>query len=210
MRHTSKPVLALALGLAAIVVAALLPAGLDGGRVPPASWICWSAILAAALLVLKIAEHDLGKTLRSLGWLLPPVLLLTLPIVFFAAAESRGMIALALIVRAMAAAGAAVATVTILGPTGILAGLRSLHVPERLLEATHAMLVALTGIVRQVRGMLRARAARRPSSAPWASLARSPLETSKGFGRLIGALLLRSVERAEALERARRARGVDG
>jgi energy-coupling factor transporter transmembrane protein EcfT len=35
----------------------------------------------------------------------------------------------------------------------------------------------------------------------------APRETLRGFGRLTGALLLRSVERAESLERARRARG---
>ena len=35
----------------------------------------------------------------------------------------------------------------------------------------------------------------------------SPAETVRGFGRLVAALLLRSLERAEAVEQARRARG---
>jgi energy-coupling factor transporter transmembrane protein EcfT len=35
----------------------------------------------------------------------------------------------------------------------------------------------------------------------------APRETVEGYGRLIAALLLRSLERAEALDRARRARG---
>jgi energy-coupling factor transporter transmembrane protein EcfT len=107
----------------------------------------------------------------------------------------------------MAAAAAGLATVAILGPAGLIAGLRSLHVPSRLLEIVHAMLVSLNAIVRQVAGMLRARAARRTGPAPWSTLVVAPIETLRGFGRLVGALLLRSMERAESTERARRARG---
>jgi energy-coupling factor transporter transmembrane protein EcfT len=56
--------------------------------------------------------------------------------------------------------------------------------------------------------MLRARAARRGGGGAWSALARSPRGTLRGFGRLVAALLLRSLERAESLERARDARGL--
>jgi energy-coupling factor transporter transmembrane protein EcfT len=116
-------------------------------------------------------------------------------------------VALALLVRALAAAAAGVATVAHLGPTGVVMGLRHLRVPARLVEIVHAMLVSLAAIVRQVAGMQRARAARRTGPAPWPALLAAPAGTLRGFGRLIGALFLRSIERAEMLERARRARG---
>jgi hypothetical protein len=38
---------------------------------------------------------------------------------------------------------------------------------------------------------------------------REPAATVTGFGRFAAALLLRTMERAEAVERARRARGAD-
>jgi energy-coupling factor transporter transmembrane protein EcfT len=38
-------------------------------------------------------------------------------------------------------------------------------------------------------------------------VAAEPVETVRGFGRLVASLLLRSLERAEAVETARRARG---
>ena len=71
----------------------------------------------------------------------------------------------------------------------------------------HAMLVSLSAIVRHVTGMLRATTARGTGHAPWTGLVRAPGETVRGFSRINSALLLRSLERAEALERARRARG---
>jgi energy-coupling factor transporter transmembrane protein EcfT len=152
------------------------------------------------------ASGSLARTTRHLLWLLPPVLLLTLPATVFAAAGRRGPVALALIARSLCAAAAGVATVAHLGPSGIVEGLGTLRVPPRLVEIVHAMLVSLAAIVRQVAGMQRARAARRTGPAPWPALAAAPFEALRGFGRLIGALFLRSLERAHALERARRAR----
>jgi energy-coupling factor transporter transmembrane protein EcfT len=206
MLCTDRPGLVLAAGLIASVVAALMPAGLLG-VVPAASWAIWGVLLIAGLALVGIAGGGAGPVARSLLWLLPPVLLLTLPASLFAAAGRGPAVAAALIARALAAAAVLLATVTFLGPSRTIAGLRALRVPARLTEIVHAMLVSLTAIVRQVSGMQRARAARRASTNPWAALVSAPVETLRGFGGLVGALLLRSLERGEALERARRARG---
>jgi energy-coupling factor transporter transmembrane protein EcfT len=64
-------------------------------------------------------------------------------------------------------------------------------------------------MIEQARAMLRAREARRTTHGPWGSLAVEPASTLRGFGRFAGALLLRTLERAEAVERARLARGAD-
>ncbi len=207
MRPIARPGAVLAAGLLVVVCAALLPAGLDGRRVPASSWISWTVVLIGSLAVLYAANASVVKAVRGMAWLLPTVLLLTLPAVAFAAGGRGAGVALALVLRALTAATAGLATVTALGPCGLVHGLRSLRVPSRLVEIVHAMLVGLAAIGRQVSGMLRARAARRTSHAPWSALAAAPIETLRGFGRLIGALLLRSIERAESLERARRARG---
>jgi cobalt/nickel transport system permease protein len=208
MPPTVRPGFVLAAGAVVVVSAALLPAGIDGRPVPPFSWVSWSVVLAASLFVLYRASGGLARTTRHLLWLLPPVLMLTLPATVFAAAGRRGSSALAcaLILRALCAAAAGIATVTHLGPAGVVAGLAALRLPPRLVEIVHAMLVSLAAIVRQATGMQRARAARRIGPAPWPALAAAPIDTLRGFGRLVGALLLRALERAEALERARRAR----
>ena len=207
MRPIAKPGPILAVGLLAVVCAALLPAGLADRQVPAWSWISWAVVLVSSLSVLYVVNRSIVRAMRSLAWLLPPVLLLTLPAVVFAAGGRGATVALALVLRSLAAATAGLATVAALGPSGLVQGLRSLRVPSRLVEVVHAMLASLAAIVRQVSGMLRARMARRPSHAPWSALGVAPIETLRGFGRLVGALLLRSIERAETLERARRARG---
>jgi len=204
------PGFVLAAGAVVVMAAALLPAGLDGRPVPPFSWVSWTVVLLASLVMLYRASGGLARTALHLMLLLPPVLMLTLPATVFAATGRRGHIALALILRSLCAASAGIATVTHLGPAGLVAGLAALRVPPRLVEIVHAMLVSLAAIVRQVAGMQRARAARRIGPAPWPALAAAPIETLRGFGGLVGALLLRALERAEALERARRARqGID-
>ena len=53
------------------------------------------------------------------------------------------------------------------------------------------------------------REARRTTHGPWGSLLTDPAATLRGFGRFAAALLLRTLERAEAVERARLARGAD-
>lgn len=207
MKRTTKPGAVLAAGLAVIALAASVPAGLFGRAVPAWSWVVWAAVLIASVAVLRRAEGGLVAAGRSLSWLVPPVLLFSLPAVFFAAAGQRSALIAALVARALATASAALATVAYLGPASLIAGLRTLRVPARLVDVIHSMVVGLAAIVRQASGMLRARTARRTGHAPWSALAASPLETARGFGRLTGALLLRSLERAEALERARSARG---
>lgn len=207
MRRTARPGLVLATGLAVAAASALFPAGLGGGAVPAWSVASWIAVLLASFVTIRARTRSSTRTLRDLAWLLPPVILLTLPVALFAA-EGRGpATAGAILLRAWAAASAGLSTYVFLGAPGLLDGMRALRVPSRLVDVAHAMLVSLTAIGRQVSGMLRARAARRTGSAPWAAIAVAPVETLRAFGRFVGALLLRSLERAEASERARRARG---
>ena len=207
MRPIARPGAFLATGLLVVVTVSILPAGLHGTPVPPVSWISWAFVLVAAFAVLRSACDSLADAARRWLWLVPAVLLLTLPMAFFAAGRSAPLVAAALILRSLTAATAGLAIVTALGPAGCVAGLRALHLPKHLVAIVESMLVSLTAIARQVSGMLRARAARRTNSAPWAALVAEPEETLRGFGRLVTALFLRSVERAESLERARRARG---
>src|SRR5206468_653191 len=97
---------------------------------------------------------------------------------------------------------------TWLGPAGWVEAARRLHAPPRLLEVFSAAVASLAVVFRQVSAMLRAREARRPGRGAWPRLLASPRGTLRGFGRLVAALLLRALERGEALERARRARGM--
>ena len=101
----------------------------------------------------------------------------------------------------------AAAVATRLGPSGLVCAARDLRLPARLVDVFEAMLGSLTIIVlRQVRAMLRAREARRPAFGALSDMS-SPVETTRGFGRLVASALLESLERAEAVEQARRARG---
>jgi cobalt/nickel transport system permease protein len=200
----------LATGLVASASAALAPAGLAGGAVPAWSWFLWLAVAAGAVAGLGAVPGGLRAAARHLRLLLPVLLLLTAPVIVFAAAGRGGVVALAVVARALAASGAALATVSVLGAERVVGGLAALRVPGRIVEIVHAQLVALAAIVRQAAGMQRARCARRADARPWRSLAGAPVETLRGFGRLAAALLLRSMERAEALERARRALGAAG
>ena len=206
--RTANPGFVLAAGLAVVALAATAPAGLHGRPVPVWSWTVWSVVPIAAVALLRSKRGGLVVAGRQLALLLPTVLMLTLPAVLFAAASSGAVVGAALFARSLATAAAGLATVTYLGPVELIAGLRALRLPERFVDVVHAMLVGLAAIVRQVTEMLRARTARGTGRAPWASLVSAPGETLSGFGRITAALLLRSLERAEALERARRARGV--
>jgi energy-coupling factor transporter transmembrane protein EcfT len=206
---TRKPGLLLSTGLLVVLACAFLPAGLHGAPVPRVSWIVWTSVLTVAFVLQARTLGSAKRALRSLAWLLPPVLLLALPAAFFAGGAGRGVTAAALVTRSLAAAAMGLAAATALGPAGVVAALQALRLPRQLVAVVHAMLVALAGVLRQVRGMLRARAARRAGGTPWSALIVAPAATVRGFGRLVGALFLRSLERAEALERARRARGID-
>jgi hypothetical protein len=70
-----------------------------------------------------------------------------------------------------------------------------------------AALVALAGMLDRARAMLCAREARRAEHGAWAFALREPASSLRGFGRFFAALLLRTLERAEAQERARLSRG---
>ncbi len=205
--RTANPGLVLAVGLAVVVLAATAPAGLHGRSVPVWSWIVWSAVPVGSFALLRSKRGGLMVAARQLALLLPTVLMLTLPAVLFAAASGGVVVGLALLARSVATAAAGLATVTYLGPVELIAGLRALRLPGRFVDVVHATLVGLAAVVRQVTDMLRARTARGIGHAPWSGLVSAPGETSRGFGRITAALLLRSLERAESLERARRARG---
>ena len=206
-RTGRRPGLVLAAGLALVLAAALAPAGLHGRPVPPWSWAVWAAVFAAAILVFHRAGLVLREALRRVTWLLPAVAVLTVPAAVFAPAGSRLAIALALCARAVSAASMGAAVAALLGPSGLARAVRQWHTPQRLADVFEATLASLTLVLRQVRAMLRAREARRPAFGAWSDLAVAPADTVKGFGRLVAALLLRSLERAEAIEQARRARG---
>jgi hypothetical protein len=192
-----RPGLRLAAGLALAVLASVSPAGLGGRPVPAWSWAVWAAAFAAGAHGFASAGSTSAQLARRLGWLLPVVLALALPAAVAAAAGARVETALALVARSLAATTAAAGTVFRLGPLGLLRGARALGLPERLAQ------------VMEARAMLRARAARRPGGGAWERLLRAPAGTLRGFGRFGAALLLRTLERAEAQERARRARGAD-
>jgi energy-coupling factor transporter transmembrane protein EcfT len=206
-RIASSAGVALAFGLGIVLAAALAPAGLNGRPIPVLSWAIWGAAFTFALATLSAAGWSLGRALRRVLWFVPLVVLLALPAALVAAPGHRVAFALALGARALAAASAGAALAVWLGPAGLVAGLRRLRIPARLVEVLAAALASLATVMRQVQAMLRAREARRPGYGAWASLVEAPGETARSFGRLVAALLLRSLERAEALDRARRARG---
>jgi energy-coupling factor transporter transmembrane protein EcfT len=199
----------LALALTAVAAAALAPAGLRGSAVPAWSVAVWASALAVGLAAFAGTGRTVAQLARRVAWLLPFVAALSLPAALFAPTGRRAVVALALAARAIAATTAVAGTVMRLGPPGLVRGVRGLGVPDRLVDVLEASLVSLEAIVGQARAMLRAREARRSVPGPWGSLLREPVATLTGFGRFAGALLLRTIERAEAVERARRARGAD-
>jgi energy-coupling factor transporter transmembrane protein EcfT len=208
MLHTTRrPGLVLAIGLAVVLAAALSPAGLRDRQVPAVSWAIWTMTFLLALAAFRSAGVPVLEALRRVAWLLPLVALLAVPAGLLAAPGRRAVTALALGARALAAATAGTALATRLGPSGLVRGARQLGAPGRLVDVLEAMLVSLTVVTGQVKAMLRAREARRPAFGAWSALSAAPVDTLRGFGRLAAALLLRSLERAEALEQARRARG---
>jgi energy-coupling factor transporter transmembrane protein EcfT len=146
---------------------------------------------------------------RRLAWLLPFVLVLAVPATLLTPPGRRLATAAALATRALGATTAAAGAAFLLGPLGLVRGARALGVPARLVEVLEAALASLASMLEQARAMLRAREARRTTHGPWGSLLTEPAATVRGFGRFAAALLLRTLERAEAVERARLARGAD-
>jgi hypothetical protein len=202
-----RPGLVLLSGLALSVVAGLAPAGLGGRPVPSWSWLVWLVAFSIGALRFRHGGSTAAQVVRRIAWLLPFVLTLALPAALVSAPGARGTAALGLVARSLAAATAAAGTAFVLGPLGLTRGVRALGLPERLALMLEAALVALTGMLERTRAMLRARAARRGGDSAWGLLLRHPRATLSGFGRFGAALLLRTLERAEAQERARLARG---
>jgi energy-coupling factor transporter transmembrane protein EcfT len=199
----------LACGLIVISAAALAPAGLQGDRPPVWAWGLWTLSFATALWAYHKAGLPIAEALRRITWLMPVVAVFALPAAMLAPTRARGLVALTLSIRALAAAGGGAGIATWLGPSGIVSGTRQLGAPQRLADVLEATLASLSTVLRQVRAMLQAREARRTTFGAWSDLLTEPADTVRGFGRLVAALLLRSLERAEALERARRARGLE-
>ena len=199
----------LACGLVVACAAAVAPAGLQGNPPPAWAWSLWMLGFATALWAFHRASLPVAEALRRIAWLMPVVALFALPASLVAPARSRGLVALALSMRALASAAAGAGIATWLGPSGIVSGARQLGAPQRLADVLEATLASLSSVLRQVRAMLQAREARRTAFGAWRDMVMSPADTIRGFGRLVAALLLRSLERAEALERARRARGLE-
>ncbi len=207
MTTIARPGLRLASGIAAVVAASVAPVGLRE-PVSAASWALWSAVFGLALAATCIARGGWIAGARRMAVIVPLVAVISLPMALVAARGIRIETGLAIVARALAATAASVAVVTVLGPAGIVAGLRALKLPRRLVAIAEAMLVSSTAFSRQVSAMLRARAARRATDGPWSSLLRRPGPTVQGFGRFVAALTVRSLERAQAIERAREARGL--
>ncbi|MEW5984036.1 MAG: CbiQ family ECF transporter T component [Acidobacteriota bacterium] len=205
----NRPGVVLALGIGLVMSAALSPAGLDGAAIPAWVWPLWLGVFLAALAAFRRAGYPIVEALRRIGWLVPLVLVFTVPAALVAPASQRLLIFAALASRALAAAAAAAAMAIWLGPSGMVRAVRQLGAPSRLADVFEAMLASLAGVLRQAHAMLRAREARRSSIGAWSLVAAAPVETARGFGRLVASLLLRALERAEALERARRARGFE-
>jgi energy-coupling factor transporter transmembrane protein EcfT len=199
----------LACGLVVASAAALAPAGLQGDSPPIWAWGLWMLSVATALWAFHKASLPVAEALRRIAWLMPVVALFALPAALLAPARSRGLVALTLSMRALASAAAGAGIATWLGPSGIVRGARQLGAPQRLADVLEATLASLATVLRQVRAMLQAREARRTTFGAWSDILMEPADTVRGFGRLVAALLLRSLERAEALERARRARGLE-
>jgi energy-coupling factor transporter transmembrane protein EcfT len=204
-----SPGAVLAIGLGLTVFAATAPAGLGGEPVPGWSWLAWLLAFAAGLHGFRRGGSTLAQTARRVAWLLPFVLTLALPALLVSGSGSRAAAGLALVTRSLAATTSAAGAAFRLGPLGLLRGVRALGAPERLALVLEAALVGLRSMVERARAMLRARSARRAADAAWALLLREPGPTLRGFGRFGAALLLRTLERAEAQERARLARGAD-
>ena len=204
-----RPGAVLAVGLGLTALAATAPAGLGGESVPGWSWLAWLLALAAGVHGFRSGGGTLAQVARRVAWLLPFVLMLALPAALLAAAGHRASAAVALVTRSLAATTSAAGTAFRLGPLGLLRGVRALGVPERLALVLEAALVGLRSMLERARAMLRARSARRGKDGAWGLLLREPGATLRGFGRFGAALLLRTLERAEAQERARVARGAD-
>jgi len=210
MPYTGKRYgLILAWGLLVAAAAALAPAGLQGERPPLWAWVLWMLAFATAFWAFRKAGLLVAEAVRRITWLMPVVAVFALPAALLAPSRARGMVALTLSVRALAAAAAGAGIATWLGPTGIVSGARQIGAPQRLVDVLEATIASLATVLRQVKSMLQAREARRTAFGAWSDMVTQPTESIRGFGRLVAALLLRSLERAEALERARRARGLE-
>ena len=202
-----RPAFVLGAGLALTTAAALAPVGLSGRAVPAWVWPVWAVTFGVALALGRASGIAPDRQVRRLLWVAPAVAVFAVPAAWLGPDGARGPLAIRLLARGIASVSLGAALASYLGPSGLARGVRDLGVPTRLADVFESTLVSLATILVRLHAMLRAREARRPAHGAWSAVARSPVETVRGVGRLVASLLLRSLERAEALERARRARG---
>lgn len=206
MKATDHPGVALLAGAGGTVLAGLLPAGLRGEPLAPS--LCAWGVLAAAAVVLLLRRPGGGRAAgRILLLALPIALLLAAPAALLAPPGRRAIVLAGLLARAGTAVLLAGTTATLLGPPGIVAGLRALRAPAGFVDVMEAALASLVLLGDEARAMLRARRARHPAGRSFAGIVGAPVDTVRGYGRLVAALLLRALARAERRELARRARG---
>ncbi len=165
-----RPGVVLMAGLIAALAVALAPAGIRGEPIPALSWTMWAAGLVSAVAWFHVVGVPPASAARRVAWLLPLVALFALPAGLVAPAGRRSAVMLALLFRALSAASIGAAMAAHLGPSGLVMAARRLRAPARLCDILEAMLSSLTVVTRQVRAMLRAREARRPSAGAWADL----------------------------------------
>lgn len=207
-RTARAPSSTLLAGLVVVTAAAIAPSGLGGKPIPAASWVIWGAAFGLALAWFAAAGVKLRDAARRMLWLLPLIALLAIPAGLLSPPGSRAIVTMGLAARSLAATSTAAALAAWLGAQGLVEGARRLGIPARFVAVLEASLAGMSIVVRQATAMLRAREARRPGYGAWSRLVASPRRTAIAFGRLVAALLLRSLERGESLERARRARGI--
>jgi len=206
VRPAHRPAIVLLAGTGGTVLAGLLPAGLRGEPVMP-SFCAWG-VLAATAVALLLRHPGGGRVARRIVLVaLPVALLLAAPAALLAPPGRRALVLGGLLARAGTAVLLAGTTATLLGPPGIVAGLRALRAPSGFVDVMEAALASLVLLGDEARAMLRARRARHPAGRPFGGIVGEPVDTVRGYGRLVAALLLRALARAERRELARRARG---
>ena len=206
MRKDPRGAALLLAGAVGTTVAALLPAGLRGEPVGR-SLVGWGVLAGAALLALAARGRSPGEVRRFLLAVLPVALLLAAPAAALAPPGRRLLVLGCLLARTGTAVLVAGTTALLLGPGGLVAALRALRVPAGFVDVLEAALASLVLLREEGAAMLRARRARHPRGRAFAPLPAAPRDTVLGYGRLVAALLLRALARAERRELARRARG---
>jgi cobalt/nickel transport system permease protein len=187
--------------LAAFVVAIGLTAAL---RSPLAA----ACSFAGALLLAWLAHLPVRWFVQKLSYLLAPLVLFALPLVFFVRGQGPGwgwglLLALTVVAKGLAVYCYLLTLLCSSAPGHLLQAGKSLRVPDMFLnvgQLTHRYLFLLLEEWKNMRLALRLRGYQ-------ARLGRRSLQT---FGSVAGTLFLRAHDRAERVKWAMRCRGFDG